>query len=220
MKRSGIVLILAVFLICMVTGFLLTRVLKTQTPGLAQAEPQPPALQQNLVIIHVNNFISDTPRIQSIWIIFLNYANRPSVGFLQLYRADQPDSTLPGKAITLTPEKHLSDTFIQTLASTYKVRLDGYILLDDQAMITFANIFPKSPELANTAFPSGEHEILANICRYFITLQPGGVINIPWMEFLPNHFSTDIPFDIFLKNWGSLNNPANPPNCEIITRSK
>lgn len=217
MKRSGIALILIVFLVCMVTGFLLTKVLKPQTLTTAQVEPKT-SQQQNIVLIHLNNFVSDAPRVQSIWIIFLRYGSRPSMGFLPMYQDGQPNATLPGGSITLTPEKHLPESYLETLASAYKVRLDGYVLLDDQAMITFANLFPATPQTQAVTFPSSEHEILARICSHLTTIQPGKVIEVPWMEVLPHNFSTDVPFDTFLENWGKLTDPANPPTCEIITR--
>lgn len=221
MKKIGLLLALMAFIGCLFAGYGMMSIYEGRKTGPSPtlSAPAEGTRQQNLFLIHVDRLKSPDSALISVWIIFLYYADTPSMMFKPLITAEDPGSRDPRliDAFQINPDGTLSDEFVARLKSTYNVQVDGYLLLDDQALISFASRFPEAPLGSHPAPTSGEQSILYNLCSYLQLPEARDGVELPWSEVLPDHFDTDLNFSSFMSNWLRLTQGANPPLCEIVT---
>lgn len=220
MKKIGILLILLMFLICTVVGFKAAETYyRLQPTPTATVERKEDQLQQTLFLLHVDQLKAQKPALQSVWALFLYYSSKPSMTFVPLYQRETGlGRSLPLRAFSISREGDVSEAFLQTLQSHFDLNTTEFVVLDDQALRSFGRVFTVQQPQGQEAVTS-EQAAVTSMCSFLQTAAAQNGVDLPWKEVLPNHFRTNVRFDLFLANWLLLTAGENRPQCEMISRN-
>ena len=236
MKAVAIFLSILVFVACLVIGIQAGNMSSASsgsqpTATIFSTSPTP-QLQRTLLLISVDDLLSDTPRLNSLWLAFYRL-NLPRVTILPLYPAN-PGAELPGiaSAFQLTSSQEPDDRFIDTLHS-YNINWDGYLLIDQSGTaslidwlqgVQIEGIQLDGPSAVNSLIPPWEDEQAAllaqkrlgmGICSQLSTLPA----NMDWLnltsQLIPQHLHTNLGLEMFIADWKALVGDPTPLTCEI-----
>lgn len=223
MKKLVIILAtLIVFFLCLLVGFQIGDWVLPEETTTTTSAPVLAGKQQNIIIIHVDQLENSRPDLISVWVLFLYYSDAPSMMFKAIYSNDGSANQISPSTqmLSIQPDGTLQQDFLRSLQSNLKIQSDGYVLVDDDAILMFSKRFPgPGPTLEpyQVTIPPDD-QLVQNICSYLGTKEARRGVELPWNEVLPNHFRTDMNFTSFMSHWIRLTQAANPPNCKLITQ--
>lgn len=221
MKKIGILFTLIIIVACGWLGFKITAAAYPALTGSPTTDltASPSGTQQNLFLIHVNDLQDESPQLVSVWALFLLYSDTPSLVFRPIIQQDLSQPVSPTvQQFALCTDGTVAPDFIHALKTEHNLSVDGYVILDDEALRIFAQRFPgeqPTPRPFEVPRPD-ERSTIMNMCAY---LQPAAArqgVELPWEQVLPRHFRTDLKFDPFMANWIRLTQAPGAPICEVI----
>ena len=222
MKKIGIILILIVFPLCLLAGYRITGIVfnnfgaeVTATPPAAPAVPLD-STQQIFFMIHVDRLDAPQPQLISVWIMFALISDPPSLTFVPLIKAGENAAATDTFAIL--PDRTLAPEFLTALRNLSGVQNHAYMILDDQALISFASSFARMLNGHENSGPDGEQLAIHGLCDMLRMGEIRMTYEIPWGEIVPNHFKTDMLLDNFMDAWLRISRGKNAPVCDQVLK--
>jgi len=217
MKQFFVVLIAAAFVIFLALGYVTASALLTTEPPeslpASITDTPYPWLQTTVLFIHADNLESPTPRLISVWAVFI-YPGSPnsSLTFLPLYPYSQsPNDADLGQYFYILSNGVPDSAFFDLIRNRYSFNWNGYMIIDDSAASMLLSTLGTSG--APTDTPKA---IINSICNNLNSNGLQASRNLPWNELAPAHFRTDFDFVTMTSGWESLTNGASMPQCEVL----
>ena len=232
MKKPTLVFILLLFAACAVVGYLLASKTQLGSPDSTGAVDDAALLsssQQNFLLVRVDDLSAANPQLIEAWMVLTLYSDPPQIMFVPIYpRYDSgQDSTLTS-AFALDSQGNLATKFTDKVASMFGVTINGTILTDAAGMNAIAGWFGISDITAGTLPAQSDtekHAILLNSQTFFLKvcqqLKDGRAMqqyaSIYWSQLAPQHFQTDMSFEVLTTSWDRVNHSAPPQQCDVVS---
>jgi hypothetical protein len=176
----------------------------------------PPASQQNILLIQVDNLESERPVLRAVW-VFAQFqsANQTVLTFSPLYPSQ--DNVVYEKNFSLDPDKSPARRFLRIVA-TSGIRTDGYLLVDDLGteQIT-AWVHDQGIPTFSKDTPTTE-TFLREACAYLSGTSPViQDVKFDWQRF-DTHFQSDLALDTLMASWNQIFDPTRPTHCEVLSQ--
>ncbi|NMB88394.1 MAG: hypothetical protein GYA17_08525 [Chloroflexi bacterium] len=197
----------------------------TSVSNASPANPATPQNQENILILHVDDLTSQTPRLVSVWMAVVSYSDPSVIFFKSLYPRPVGDQgVIPfDQFFSLDGGRHLSANFVSN-AQAYNIHWNGYFLIDQYAISSmYAYALGSSIDLFNEPATtpdqiqiviSKETGLLQAACNSIPTIANNNRV-FHWSEFIPRHFRTQYSFEDLVFNWDRLISANNSPHCEV-----
>jgi len=232
MKKIVIVFIILVFVGCAFIGF------KTAAKILPNGKSNPlfvqnssgstGILQQNYLLIHVNDLTLDNPDLVSVWAVFVYQSKPPQLMFVPLYPSYNADvHNQITQSFSLGKDRVINTKFINQISKSFDIKISGYVLSDNVG-VGFADQWLTGQQATVTSTPAATDEekqaIRANgetSYKQFCQLVSADIGNsffsaVDWTLLLPDHFSTNIPFETIALATDQLVRATTPIQCEVL----
>jgi hypothetical protein len=232
MKKLFLIIAAVVFIACMFFGYKAASRLfaaRAENQNNVLETPQTNLVQSNFLLVLVNDLTADKPQLIALWGV-LNYpSNPPQVVFLPLYPSANAEMNHDiSSAFDLSATKKIPGRSMGKLEDALDLTFDGYFAADNAALLRFAaygnletlgifNSPAESPE-AIRAVEKGVNSLFTAVCQ----LCKSGASNsffskIEWSQLLPDHFSTDVSFEMLMLMIDRINNAAALTTCEVLS---
>ena len=196
----------------------------TQLPR-PSATPQVLPEQEKILLIQVDNLLSENPGMISMWGLFITFSERPNLFFKAIYPSLAPSVALQEaeELFEIQSNGELSETFMSKLI-TLGIEWDGYILVDNTFIDEFGSAYTQtalSPFLPPTAEPGDlilqEEIFLKKTCKYLEMQENQGIANFDWKVAASGHLLSDLQLSFLLDGWQWLVENGEMQNCEVLT---
>jgi hypothetical protein len=232
MKKLVIIFIIVVFGVCAFFGFKAAAKILPANNGITagqQDSKQPtPILQQNFLLVHVDDLNTNDPELISAWVVFVYQSDPPQMMFVPLY----PSLTVDihdrlKRTFSLNSDNTLNSQFISQVKKSFDIQISGYILSDDVGIgysnqwLTGQTTTPVST-YANTdeeklAVRTAGQTVYQQFCQLLSTGASKSYFSaVNWTLLLPDHFSTDIPFETIALSTDKITN-ASTIQCDVFS---
>ncbi len=224
MKKGCLIFVLiAVFGACLWLGFRVTDRFVLPGSRESSAEPTPrPNQQVNMLIVSIDSFDAERPRLVSAWVLFAVAADpSPSLMFLPVYAEDgrYAGAAHLGEIFALTSTGKPTGEFEKAVLQYIHLdQIDQFVVIDRQGAALFANLFPNalpSPQPYQVA-ALDDHVLIQSLCATLSSRGPGVQLNIDWAQLVPNHFRTEMDFPTFVANWVKFTSSNAVTHCEVL----
>lgn len=233
MKKSVILIIVLVFIVCAYFGFkAAAKILPDNdatTISNQTSEDTAATLQNNYLLIHVNDLTLDEPELISAWVAFIYQSTPPQLMFIQVYPStnNEIDDRL-AQAFSLNSAKELNTRFIKQYNASFQTQNSGYILIDNIGA-GYSNqwLFGQETPVTSTAAVTDEEKSALHVSeqssfQQFCQLTSTGAANsyfsaVNWTLLLPDHFSTDIPFATIAITTDQIAFASSPIQCKVLS---
>ncbi len=231
MKKTGIVLIILIFIVFAYLGFkAASRVLPaTNTVDLTQNTDQFEISQQNYLIFHVDDLQAEKPALISIWAAFIYPSTPPQIMFLPLFPSMNGEiHEKLAVRFALTRDGDVTRLYKTLVNRIYDLKTDGYILADQsavgQSMLWMigqeSGLIPTVPvtEDEKNAILAQGHSVYLQFCQMLQTGSGSAYYSaINWSTLVPDHFVTSLSFDELLIRVEKLLRAGPIGQCSVIT---
>lgn len=231
MKKKTVLIIVVVFCICAFLGYKAAQKIfpSPKTAGITQISDTDSVLiaQNNYLIIHVDSLTAKDPQLISIWAAFVYQTDPPQMMFVPLYPATNPDvHERISTAFNLNSDKLVSSTFINQVNKAFDIQTSGYILTDDIAtslsiqwltgVSTTIVSTPAVSDIEKGDLRSNEGVSYQQFCQLLTAGSSSIYVSaINWQSLLPDHFSTNLPFETMALLQDQVKNSLSPIQCEV-----
>ena len=221
-KTTSILLTILTFGLAIATGYFLASLTADKTgptPPSSETTETPPAKQNNLLVIQVDDLSLDQPNLKAVWLAsYFISANQSVLTFTSLFPST--DASIAGNYSTtfaIKPDGTLSRRFL-TAVSAANITSDGYLVIDS-AGSTLVETWLKAQGVPIFTSASSAQTLIENTCGYLNakgTLATDNTTRFDWEQF-DAHFHTDLSLDKLLASWDSLFENTHLVRCELIT---
>ncbi|NMB54207.1 MAG: hypothetical protein GYA15_05850 [Leptolinea sp.] len=222
MHKSKLWITFLVFILTLGVGYWLGEnlVIKHSTISSLSVSPIDTSSARVITLLEVNDLTQDKPELLSIWNIHLTPGDSPRLGFTPVAAISLPDD--PNHALldqfNLDENRSLSMNFMRSLSKN-KVKSDGYIILDQTAIIAFVNWLSGK----DTQEPIGlqNHSmseyglVLRSMCQSLTGFSESAHSEFPWSKFASTHFLTSLSFENVMANLSFITSTS-APHCEMV----
>lgn len=233
MKKSVILVIGLVFIVCAYFGFkAASKILPANdesnfsNPG---SESSTNILQNNYLLIHVNDQTLKEPELVSAWVAFIYQSNPPQLIFIQVYPSTNIEvNDRLAQAFSLNSTKELNEKFIRQFNASFNTQNSGYILTDNVGA-SYSNqwLFGQETAVSSTPAVTDEEKQALRLSeqasfQQFCQLVSTGAGNsyfssVNWTLLLPDHYSTNIPFETIALTTDQIAFATSPIQCEVLS---
>lgn len=189
-------------------------------------EPDQPT-QYNLLIIRVDDLEARQQELVSVWFMFNHVSEQSFVTFKPLYPAANPDPAQQRLAarFDLTARKQPAPAFLKAV-ETYQVPWDGYILVDNQGMLSLHEWLGEDSAVSLTPASRANPErivqeemaLLNSICPGLHRLGALTSNTAQWQALSPRHLQSDLDLQDSLAKWETIHQQPSPLVCKVFTR--
>lgn len=240
MKKIAIIFIILVFGVCAFFGFkAASKILPAKEEPLTETGTLPSSIsetdspasiaQQNYLLIHVNDMTLEKPELVSVWVAFVYPSTPPQFMFLPLYPSyEKAVHKRILRNFQMDSEKRVSAGFLKQIERTFDLQITGYVLADDIG-IGYSNFWltgQDTPNLNTAVFSEDEtHFIRLNgqtsyqqLCQLISANTGNSYFSaINWSQLLPDHFSTDLPFETIELTIDQIIHAPSVVQCEVLS---
>jgi hypothetical protein len=232
MKKIIPLLLVVLFIVFVVFGFQAASKLLSGSKNSNSTILNPIPLsssQQNYLLVHVTELSSDSPELIVVWAVFVYYSNPPQLMFLPLYPTFNTAQQLKlSQSFGLTDIKKLSSRFVDQIEQVYDLKTAGYIISDNSG-VTYANslLTGQEPQISASAAVSDEEKqiLLLNgrssfeqLCSKFTSGEGNSFFSaIDWSVLVPNHFSTNLPFETIALTADLIKRAPSLNHCVVLS---
>lgn len=222
MRKLLLILSIFAFLACLAAGiFIAQKSLESAGEMGNTAEISRPASphQQNILLIHIDQLEKNQPELISVWGLIL-YFPEPKIILQPIYPSPIGEESFPFRSLKITAAKTLNPRFIQQVSLQTQMAWDNYILMDHQALSFFAaeltsdEVF--SPSDQTDGVIAIERVYLSRLCKQFVEFEETAFQKVHWSLIIPDHWSSNLPFDEAILHWEKLTSPQSPIKCEVF----
>ena len=177
------------------------------------------AVQNNLLLIHVDRLYAARPVLKAAWIA--GYFRSPNQTVLTFYpllseTASQVAQVNLKAVFSLNPDGSPGQAFTQAVAIR-GIKTSGYLVVDDGGMDALDEFFhnEESPVIPPT--PSSTPRLLDASCRYILAgavPQPSGR-RFDWKAF-SGHLHSNLTYNDLHTSWVSMQDSSHPIRCKIL----
>lgn len=213
------ILILAgIFIIMVIFGYLFA-----DWAGIIQRDNSDKARssQVNYLLIRVDDLAKPKPNLQSIWGMFISFANRPSVFFQPIYPHPNTRANL-GTLFAVADKGTLAEPFLKEIEK-FDLKLAGYIVLDDKG----AQLIQKWAEgVQKTTLPtptkpspgsmSQQRANLNQICQGLSISAFSRLSPLDWKPIYPDHLIPSPKIEDIITLFDRLFFRSNQVKCEVL----
>lgn len=204
----------------------------------ANADQEVNIHQRNLLIIGVDDLVSDSPSLKSVWLIIF-MPNTPHFMLLPVYpnnslaeKNQLPSTVTLQGAFQVDRHKTPRDSFFKALEAK-DIWWNGYILLDETALIEVSNFVSRIGEnsksnvlntIKNVPNPDddplgsllGQAEFVQSLCNqttHLSTVDTQQYLKL--LEKVHKHIHSDLDFETIIKDWQQLITYSGNISCEF-----
>jgi len=234
MKKSGLILALILFAACAIAGYLVASRNNLGSSSAAAGSPNVATAlassQQNFLLVQVDDLSQTSPKFIQAWIVLTYHSDPPQIMFLPLYPSyDAKQNSAISSAFSMTNSGELSSQFAQKISEQYQVKVDGSILTDTAGFNSIAKWFGiQGIQVSKTPAQSDDdkHALLLNSQTFFqnvcAQLKSGGAqkqyASIVWSKLIPDHFQTDLSFELLTTSWDRIIRASAPKQCDVLSK--
>jgi hypothetical protein len=201
-----------------------SRILATPTPFVSP-------IQQNVLVVGVDQL---TPGAQLVSMWFVAYLpDQPVVYLIPIYpgdrgRANSQDQALLD-AFRLDGRGRISEAFFQTLGEVQNIRWDGYVVLDQFAMIEIVEFLSRGAvngplALGEIPYPSRDYQaalagqvaLLKQLCDHMSALEAGAEADSV-LALIPSRMNTSMDLAGAEGDWQKMITQSSHLRCEFPT---
>lgn len=233
MKKSVILIIVLVFIVCAYFGFKAAAKILPANNGTTIADQgsdnSTNVLQNNYLLVHVSDLTIEDPELISAWVAFVYQSNPPQLMFIQVY----PSSNVTvndklAQAFSLSSTKELSAKFIKQYNTSFHTQNNGYILIDNIGAGYYNQwLFGQATAIASTPAMTDEEKQALRLSeqasfQQFCQLVSTGASNsyfssVNWTLLLPDHYVTNLPFETIALTTDQIAFASSPVQCEVLS---
>lgn len=220
-KTTSILLTILTFSLAIATGYFLASLTADKSGPTSQSSgttETPPAKQNNLLVIQVDDLALDQPNLKAVWLAsYFISANQSVMTFTSLFPS--ADANISGDytaTFAIKPDGTLSKRFL-TAVSSANITWDGYLVIDATGSI-LVETWLKAQGVPIFTSASSAQTLIENTCGYLKakgTLTAENTTRFDWEQF-DAHFQTDLSLDKLLASWDSLFENTHIVRCELI----
>jgi hypothetical protein len=186
-------------------------------------------LQRNYLLIQVDDLTTTNPQLISAWITFFYSSTPPQLMFIPIHPSTDSEIDKENvSAFQLLDGKKVSAKFLKNLQYIYKLTIDGYVVTDSIGYGNFilwmggdpskVNFLPAVTTEEKQTLLLNETSFLDNLCQLFKTGASNSFFSqIDWSAVLPDHFSTNLPFEELMLTIDQINRAPQILNCDILS---
>lgn len=222
MRKLLLILSIFAFLACLAAGiFVAQKSLESADEMGNTAEIRRPAspYQQNILLIHIDQLEKNQPELISVWGLIL-YFPEPKIILQPIYPSSIGQESFPFRSFKITAAKTLNLRFIQQVSLHTQMAWDNYILMDHQAYSFFTAELTSDEMLSPSDQTNGviavERIYLSQLCKQFVETEETAFQKVNWSHIIPDHWSSNLPFDEAILHWEKLTSPQSPIKCEVF----
>lgn len=195
------------------------------TGELETGSAAPSENQRNILVVGATD-LSAGGRLVSVWLI-LYHKDHPTVNLFPLYPSSA-HARLLSETFSITPEGRLHPRFLEALKAVFDVPWEGYVLLDNFAMIEIVDFFggggpdSASRTVGSVTWPwqdldaalADQASLLHGLCRG-ITPEMAGRDLSPIRELHPEFLTTNLSIEELEGDWIRLITQADGLSCDF-----
>jgi hypothetical protein len=218
MRKTGIFLALIAFSIFLFLGFQVAKLFAS--PGEGQSgnlASEVETVQSNILIIHIDQIASDTPRLISMWVVFSYQADPVSLTFLPIYPTGKSGESDMAARFSLSEDKTISPGFLNQLQKDYNFQWDKIVLIDQEGVAYWSRIIQGSEfsQWMDENRLQPEINLVTNFCSAIRERGSDLLADLDWSQLIPDHMHTDLSFDQVMSGWDRIQNSG---LCEVFTK--
>ncbi|KAF0112344.1 MAG: hypothetical protein FD147_217 [Chloroflexi bacterium] len=232
MKKIVLIFVILLFFVCAYFGFnaaakILPGSDNSQTN--TQTDIAIPSSQRNYLLIHVTDNTVEEPELVSVWVAFVYYSTPPQLMFMPLYPSYDPKiQTNLSQSFQFTTDKNISTKFIKQIEQAYNIKTSGYVLSDNLG-VSYSNLWLTGQETqvsTGVAMTDEEKHIIRvngqtayqQLCLLFLSGASNSYFSsINWSLLLPDHFSTNLPFETIALTTDQIIRATSITQCDVLS---
>lgn len=222
MKKIFPLILLSLFSIWFSAGFLLSSKFFTRSNRFPSNPYALSGYQSVLLLIHVDELHSSHLKLGSIYALFMDFSNTPTLTFKNLAPASLLNSNIPVARKSLFTNQLEPSSELIKLLRIFQLPWAGFIIFDDDSLKEIPktanmNLEDQSMNSLNSGaiFYQNDATLLQQFC-FQVTRQTGNFSADAWNKFFISSLKTDIPTNTLSNLWNKIFYSEKLPVCEVI----
>lgn len=231
MKKFTVFIVFIIFALFAFLGYRAAAKAKLENANSSQPANSATALasiQQNYVLIHVDDLAQKKPQLIAVWGVFVYYAQPNQIMFLPLlpsYDAGINDPLY--NSFSLQKNGLVSASFIDQIQQKFNFQVTGFVMVDSASLAVFTNLLTGQQSTITATTPENDdqkHVLLINaqsffqgVCSRLQNPPANWSSTIPWSQFIPAHFSTNLAFETIMVDMEKLTVSGISNQCSVLS---
>jgi hypothetical protein len=231
MKKSTLLVIIILFAVFVLIGYLLAAKLFTshqETKLPPTPEAQETLQQKNYLVILVNDLQSKNPELLAIWSVLATESPTDMINFISLFpTVNYSTNDQLVSLFNLRNDSVLTTTSLRRLSRVFDLKTDGYFIIDNAAFLTFAanagidqlEVLTETPKALEEvgSIRSSTSEFFNTICDFFSSGAATSFFSkIDWNAAIPAHMESDNTPDEIIGLIDQMSELPDVNTCKVI----